>query len=386
MLYLDQAATSFPKPSPVLAAVEHWFRELGVSPGRGDSQRTTAVHTIVQQARAGIGALVGMPPERVAFTSGCTESINLFLRGFLRRGDRVLTTAFEHSSLVRPLLALQGERELQVDVLPPDLLLPEGLPAEGLPPEGRHGLAVAAVRSALAAKRPRLFAFTHASNVTGAAFDAAAFCAAARAQGCTTLLDASQTAGHLDLRVGADAVAASAHKALLAPPGLGFLAVRAEVPLEGQKQGGTGSSRALDVHPREWPTAFEAGTPNTPAICGLHAALRWRQTRPPGDLLQRALQRVEELQGLLLADPRFRVFAPPPGPRTPVLSFAHGRLDPGEIGALLDAADVHVRTGHHCAPWLHRHLGTETAGTVRVSPGPEVTAADIRSVWAVLAR
>ena len=370
MLYLDQAATSFPKPAPVLAAVEHWFRELGVSPGRGDSQRTAAVHTIVQQARAGIGALVGMPAERVAFTSGCTESINLFLRGFLRRGDRVLTTAFEHSSVVRPLLALQRERELRVDVLPPD----------------EHcGLAATAVRSALAAARPRLFAFTHASNVTGAVFDAAAFCGAAREQGCTTLLDASQTAGHLDLRVGADAVAASAHKALLAPPGLGFLAVRADVAVEGQKQGGTGSSRALDVHPREWPTAFEAGTPNTPAICGLHAALRWRETRPPGDL-QVALQRVEELQALLLADPRFRVFAPPPGPRTPVLSFAHEQFDPGEIGALLDAADVHVRTGHHCAPWLHRHLGTEAAGTVRVSPGPEVTAADIRSVWAVLAR
>src|ERR1043166_9132228 len=102
MLYLDQAATSFPKPAPVLAAVERWFRELGVSADRGDSGRTAAVRELVRQARGGLGELVGMPAERVAFTSGCTESINLFLRGFLRPGDRVLTTAFEHSSVVRP--------------------------------------------------------------------------------------------------------------------------------------------------------------------------------------------------------------------------------------------------------------------------------------------
>ena len=370
MLYLDQAATSFPKPPPVLAAVERWFREFGVSADRGDSRRTGEVRQLVAQARAGLGALAGQPAERVAFTSGCTESINLFLRGFLRPGDRVLTTAFEHSSLVRPLVQLQRERGLQLTVLPPD--------AHG-------GLSADAVRQALAAQHPRLFAFTHASNVTGAVFDAAAFCALARRHDCVTLLDASQTAGHFDLRVGADALAGSAHKALLAPPGLGFLIVRAEVAVTGQKQGGTGSSRALAEHPQQWPTAFEAGTPNTPAIFGLHAALRWLSEQQSGSLLQRAVQRVEELQAQLAADPRCRLLLPPPGARTPVLSFVRRDLDPAEIGAVLDAADIHVRTGHHCAPWLHAHLGTEAAGTVRVSPGPDVSAADIRSVSAALA-
>ena len=137
----------------------------------------------------------------------------------------------------------------------------------------------------------------------------------ARAHDCTTLLDVSQTAGHVDMAVGADAIAGSAHKALLAPPGLGFLAVRAGVPLLSQKQGGTGSSRALDEHPSEWPTAMEAGTPNTPAIYGLHAALRWLAAQPLGAPCLAALQRTQELQALLAAQPRIRLLVPPPGPQ-----------------------------------------------------------------------
>lgn len=370
MLYLDQAATSWPKPPPVLAAVEHWFRELGVSAERGSSRRCAAVAERVQAARAALGRLAGLPAERVAFTSGATESINLFLRGFLRPGDRVLTTAFEHSSVVRPLVALRGELPLELAVMPPD-------------PDG--GLSPATVVLHLESFRPRLLAFTHGSNVTGAVFDAAAFCGAARERGIATLVDASQTAGHLPLGVGADAIAASAHKALLAPPGLGFLAVRPDLPLRAQKQGGTGSSRALAEHPTAWPAAFEAGTPNTPAILGLDAALRWRAARPAGADFGEALARTGELAALLGADGRCRLLLPPPGPRLPVLSFVRSDLDPAEVGAILDAAGVHVRTGHHCAPWLHEHLGTAAAGTVRVSPGPEVTAADIRRVSAALA-
>jgi selenocysteine lyase/cysteine desulfurase len=370
MLYLDQAATSFPKPAPVLIAVERWFREFGVSADRGDSHRTTQVRQIVLETRKRLGSLFDLPGERVAFTSGCTESLNLFLRGFLRPGDHVLTTAFEHSSLVRPLLQLQRERDLTLTVLPPD--------AHG-------GLDAARVAEVIADCRPRLFAFTHASNVTGALFDAELFCKIARAHDCTTLLDASQTAGHFALNVGADAIVGSAHKALLAPPGLGFLAVRTGVPLATQKQGGTGSSRALDSHPSEWPTAFEAGTANTPAIFGLHAALGLLAKQPAGSLLKPALDRTLELAALLAGDARVRVFSPPLGARTPVLSFTCAGFDPAELGAMFDAADIHVRTGHHCAPWLHRHLGTEASGTVRISPGAEISAADIRSAAAVLA-
>lgn len=370
MLYLDQAATSFPKPAPVLAAVRRWFEELGVSADRGDSRRCSEVARDVHAARSGIGRLVGMPAERVAFTSGATESLNLFLRALLRPDDRVLTTAFEHSSVVRPLVALGRERGIRFEVLAPD-------------PDGR--LDPARVAAALEAFQPRLLVSTHASNVTGVVLDVAAFAELAHRAQCTMLLDASQTAGMLDLRVGADAIAASAHKALLAPPGLGFLAVREGLDLPAQKQGGTGSSTALAEHPTAWPLAFEAGTPNTPALLGLAAALRWAEANPAGPRLATALQRIDELLDQLGRDRRCRLLHPRSGPRIPVLSFVHDELDPAEIGAILDAAGMHVRSGFHCAPWLHRHLGTAAAGTVRISPGADISAADIRAVSAILA-
>ncbi len=289
------------------------------------------------------------------------------LRALLRPGDAVLTTAWEHSSVVRPLLALQHERDLRLAVLPPDAGL---------------GIGVDAVRAALAA-RPRLLVFSHASNVTGAVADAAAFCALARAQGTLTVLDASQTAGVLPLDVGADVLVGSAHKSLLGPPGLGFVAARPDLDLPPQKQGGTGSSRALAEHPTTWPAAFEAGTPNTPAILGLGEALRWLDGREPATDLGHGLDSIDELAELL-ASQGHRVLRPA-GPRLPVLSFVPAGLDPAEAGLLLDQAGIHVRTGFHCAPWLHAHLDTERGGTVRISPGPFVTAAEVRAAAAALA-
>jgi selenocysteine lyase/cysteine desulfurase len=369
MIYLDHAATSHPKPPAVLAAIRRWYEDLGVSAERGDGRRCREVRAGVDATRRRLGELAGVPPTRIAFTSGATEALNLALRALLRHGDTVLTTAFEHSSVVRPLRSLQRERSLRLEVLP---VTPTG------------GLSVDAAAAALAGCRPRVFVFTHASNVTGALFDAAALCELARRQGCTTLLDASQTAGLFDVAVGADLVAASAHKGLHGPPGLGFLAVRDGLELPGQKQGGTGSSHALDEHPTTWPHAFEAGTPNTPAILGLQAALHWLDTQGVATLREAALARTAELAAQLACKPQVRLLQPP-GERTPVLSFVHTQFDPAELGALLDAAGVHVRTGFHCAPWVHGALGTTAGGTVRMSPGPGLTADEIRSASAAVA-
>jgi cysteine desulfurase/selenocysteine lyase len=352
-LYLDHAATSFPKPASVLAAVQRWYEQLGVSGDRGDGSATTTVRREVLAVRTRLGTWLDVPRERVAFTSGATESLNLALRALLRPGDHVLTTAFEHSSVVRPLRHLQRERALRLDVLPPD--------ADG-------SLSPDAVRTALAA-RPRLFVCTHASNVTGACFDAAAFCELARGVGTTTLLDASQTAGLVDLRVGADLVVGSGHKGLHGPPGIGFLAVRADLDLAPQKQGGTGSSTALDEHPNTWPAAFEAGTPNTPAILGLGAALAWLDQQRPAALLARGLDLLAALATALAPVPGVRVLAPRRGARVPVLSVVRDGFDPAELGAMLASAGIQARSGHHCAPWLHDHLGTPH-GTLRFSPGP----------------
>jgi selenocysteine lyase/cysteine desulfurase len=367
MIYLDHAATSWPKPPGVPAAIQRWFDELGVSASRGDGARCEHVSAVVHDTRRRLANLCDVPPDRVAFTSGATESLNLLLRGMLGRGDSVLTTALEHSSVVRPLQQLRGELELSVDVLPVDRV--------GI-------LDVRAVERALEQGGYRAMVFTHASNVTGSAIDATRICTAARRAGCLTLVDASQTAGLLPLDVGADALAASAHKSLLGPPGLGFLAVRSSVELRPVKQGGTGSAAALELHPAQWPERMEAGTPNTPAIFGLHAALDWRDTRDP---LSHGLALLDFLRGRLAARPGARVLGPADGPRVPVLSFVLEDLDCAEAGVILAEAGIHVRTGFHCAPWIHRHLGTESSGTIRISPGPFNTEDDVLAVVDALA-
>jgi selenocysteine lyase/cysteine desulfurase len=369
MIYLDHAATSYPKPAAVLDAVQRWFRDIGVSEARGDSSRCRTAAQEVASARELLGDLVGLRGDRVAFCSGATEGLNLALRALLQPGDAVLTTAFEHSSVVRPLRVLERERSLRVHVLAPK-------------PGGSLSLDDAA--TALATGRPRLFVFTHASNVTGTCTEAAALCELARQYDCRTLLDASQTAGLVDLRVGADVVVGSGHKALHGPPGIGFVAVNG-LELPPQKQGGTGSSRALEEHPRAWPQAFEAGTPNTPGIFGLGAALRWVKEQEPARLLAHGLARVDELREGLKRKPGVRLLSPAAGPRVPILSFVHGGYDPAELGALFDSADIHVRTGFHCAPWLHAFLGTQKGGTVRLSPGPATTSEDVARVLAAFA-
>jgi len=365
-VYLDHAATSWPKPAAVLAAVQRWYADVGVSADRGDGARCQIARREVDDARRMVAGLVGTTSQRVVFHSGATESLNLVLRALLPPGAAVVTTAFEHSSVVRPLVALQRERSLRLHVVPP-------------PPAG--AAMVDAMRAAIVAARPAVVVFTHASNVTGVALDAAAICAVGKEHGALSVLDASQTAGLLDLRVGADFTIASAHKALHGPPGLGFLA-SAGRELPAQKQGGTGSSLALAEHPASWPQGFEAGTPNTPAIFGLAAALRG--LGDVGAALRTALTHVDRIVAELVTRPGYRVLHPRGGPRVPVLSFVHDGLDPAELGAILDSAGVHVRTGFHCAPWIHEHLGTAAAGTVRVGIGSSTTAADVAALLAAL--
>lgn len=366
MIYLDHAATSWPKSPAVLAAVQRWFTDVGVSESRGASAQCQIAAHEVAQARAAVAGLVGVPPDRVAFVSGATEGLNLVLRALLRPGANVLTTAFEHSSVARPLRALQDERRLAIHVL---------RPVNG-------GIDPADVEQALRRTRIDLFIFTHASNVTGACLDAALLCRMAREMGVPTVLDASQTAGLLDLRVGADVVVASCHKALGSPPGLGFVA--SALPLLPQKQGGTGHGRSLDRHPTHWPAAFEAGTPNTPAIFGLRAA---RHARTPADEerdLRRALACIDALADGLAGARGWRLLGAATPQRVPILSLVHEQLDPAEIGAVLADRGIHVRTGQHCAPWLHEHLRTGPAGTVRCSAGATTTDADIACTLAVL--
>jgi cysteine desulfurase/selenocysteine lyase len=369
-VYLDFAATSWPKPEAVLDAVDAWYREAGVSASRGDSARSQLVARAVHGTRERMARLCGVPTDRVAFTSGATDALHLALHGILRPGDRVVTTATEHSSVVRPLVELREPLGLDVRVVPCD--------ATGT-------VDPADIERAVRERPTRLVAMNHASNVTGAVQDADACARIAHGQGALLLLDASQTAGARPLTVGADLIAASAHKALLGPPGLGFLAAGEDVELTPIRFGGTGSSAALDRHPRAWPTAFEAGTPNTPAILGLGAALDWSASGARAALDEAAATAASALRAALAELEGVRVIPAPKATPLPIVSFVHEALDPAEIGVLLDEAGIVCRTGFHCAPWIHEALGTRAGGTVRLSAGPWVAEDAPRRVVAALA-
>lgn len=358
MIYLDHAATSYPKPPAVLEAVGRWFREIGVSADRGDGPATAECVATVQRCREGLARRTGHRPERVAFCSGATEGLNLALRALVGEGCRVGTTWFEHSSVVRPLRALGAVIRRAGDVRE----LCQEVAAGGLD----------------------VIVMTHASNVTGEVFDARSVAEVARRRGVPLVLDASQSAGYLPLDVGADVVVASAHKALHGPPGLGFVSVAQDLELAPQKHGGTGSSAALDRHPTEWPAAFEAGTPNTPALFGLDAALRWLDERGEATLLEQATTTLATLRGSLEGCPDVELTPAPDGSSVPVLSLRHARYDPVELGAILSSGGFHVRAGFHCAPWAHDALGMAAAGSVRVSTGPETRTEEIAALAAML--
>lgn len=375
MIYLDHAATSRPKPPAVVAAVQRWFDEVGVSAERGDGPATAVAAHEVRRVRTELARRTGTDADHVAFVSGATEGLNLALRAMLAPGDRVLTTVLEHASVVRPLLALADERQLAIERA-----------GDG----GAAGAATgtAATDGGALTERlltrlenddaPSLLVLSHASNVTGDVLDVAAVCAAARKVDCRTLVDASQTAGYLPLDVGADVLVASAHKAMHGPPGLGFVASRRD--LAPQKHGGTGSSTSLERHPTSWPQAFEAGTPNTPAIFGLAAALDWLRDNGDADLLARANACLDAIAHALERLDGVRVMRARDPVHTPVLSFVHERFDPLELGALLAGGGVHARAGFHCAPWIHACLGTDAGGTLRLSPGPDTSDADVATL------
>lgn len=355
--YLDHAATSWPKPLGVVEAVVHWHTDLGVSADRGDGDAVAETRRRVDEVRRELAELLNTTRDRVAFTSGATESLHLAFTALLRPGDRVVTTRTEHSSVARPLRARDDLDLHLVDCDPTGRVDPGDL--------------VAALRE----RETRLLVVNEASNVTGAIQELGPVLAAAKELGVITLVDACQSLGATDRRIphAPDLIAASAHKALLGPPGLGVLALGrdSELRIDPPKPGGSGSSRALDTHPDHWPAVVEAGTPNTPAILGLGAALDWRSRMAPDPKL--GLELVDRLADALEERiPGLRTIRPS-GPRTAILSLTIDGFDPAELGMLLAGRSLQARSGFHCAPWIHESLGTEAGGTLRLSPGPFVT-------------
>lgn len=375
MIYLDHAATSFPKPLEVWQAMERWFRDLGVDAARGTSRRHEQVALEVDECRQRLGRLCGVPARNVVFCSGATEALNLALKGILAPGARVWTTRLEHNAVVRPLIGLRERLGIEVRFFEPASCRVE--------PEQ--------IRDALEREPPPdLFVFSHASNVTGAVQDFTPVAGMLRQAGARILADCAQTAGRLDLRaLDVDAYAIPGHKGLHGPPGIGALCLAEALPVVALKEGGTGSSLATDRMPRELPQALEAGTPNTPGILGWLAGIRWTEARGIPRIHEHECNLVEGLRQALApleeAGKLRRIGAASREGFVAVLSLTFDELDPAEVALALEQNEIHVRAGFHCAPYVHAYIGSEEGGTARLSLGACNTAEEVARAAEVIA-
>ncbi|HOI94594.1 MAG TPA: cysteine desulfurase [Syntrophobacter fumaroxidans] len=363
-LYLDNAATSFPKPPSVYEAVRHALTEVGASPGRASHRHARLASSMVEAARGKVASFLGIgDADRVIFTKNATESINIVLKGWLKRGDRVLISAMEHNSVVRPLKRLS---EI-------------GVSTEIVPCSRSGAIDVDELRRRLES-RPRLMAMTHASNVNGALLPAEAVAKMCSEFGVPLLLDAAQTAGVQAIR--ADKwrlamLACSAHKGLLGPPGVGVLFIRSGLDVEPLLEGGTGSRSEDAIQPEICPDRYESGTPNLPGIAGLAAGIDHILSSGLETIRDHELGLAVRFEEQLRAIPGITVISPEVR-GTATVSFTMAGINPADAGHLLDEGyDIAVRTGLHCAPLAHRTFGTFPEGTVRVSPGYATTAADM---------
>jgi len=263
MIYLDNAATSFPKPECTVRAMADALRRCGANPGRAGHALSLAAGRIVEACREEIAAMLGEEDaSRVAFAQNTTDALNMAIHGVIRRGDHVVSTLIEHNSILRPLSELSRSGVITLTLVAPE--------ANGrVPPQ--------AIARAMT-PRTRLVAAAHMSNVLGVAQDAAGFGAVCRAAGALLLLDCAQTAGHLPLepiKWGCSMLALPGHKGLLGPHGTGALWVGREVTLAPLRQGGTGSASESMFQPRMMPDSLESGTMNLPGIAGMHAGMRY---------------------------------------------------------------------------------------------------------------
>jgi cysteine desulfurase family protein len=369
-IYLDNAATSWPKPESVYSAVESYMRENGAPSGRGVYREAIEVSRLVADARLRIADLINAgEPRRIIFTLNGTDSLNLAIHGLLRPGNHVITSVVEHNSVLRPLRHLEDRGEISVTRVP--------CGSEGI-------IDPDAVRAAL---RPstRLITLIHASNVTGALQPVFEVGRIAHEADVFFLVDAAQSLGHLPIDVQAmqcDLLAAPGHKGLLGPLGTGVLYVgpRAELALESCRQGGTGSKSDEDRQPLILPDRYEAGNLNIPGIVGVGAGVTWLQSHDVSTMQHQSSELTIQLINGLSSIEGVQVLGPKDShQRVGLVSMTLNGWAPQEVSMLLESEhSIQTRPGLHCAPLMHRALGTaDQGGALRLSIGPFNTSNDV---------
>lgn len=365
-MYLDNAATSYPKPETVYEAVDHAMRKVGASPGRGGYRQSLEASRILFNAREEISGLFSISDSsRIIFTHNATGALNLGLHGSLFAGDHVITTSMEHNSLLRPLYALQ-KKGIDLTIVS----------------SGSDG--VVSVEDISSALKPntRMIAVTHVSNVCGAVQPVREISELSKSAGILFLLDAAQSAGHLPVSVddlNIDLLAVPGHKGLMGPSGTGFLYVSPKISLMPVTQGGTGTNSTAKEQPLVFPDGFEAGTHNLPGISGLQAAIAFIREVGISVINNHEHSLLNQAELALKCIPGVTIYGPTnPLNRCSLLSFRAAGVDSALLAAELDHGfDIAVRAGLHCAPLAHQTLGTLPDGTLRISPGWFTTSEEI---------
>lgn len=357
IVYLDNAASSWPKPKGTLEAVQKAILEVGANPGRSGHRLSQEAARIIYEAREALAVLLGIDdPLRIVFTKNVTEALNIALYGLLRPGDHVITSSLEHNSVMRPLRDLEKKGV--------ELTVVKGSPRGEIDPDD--------VRKAIRANT-KLIALVHLSNVTGTLLPIKEIGTIARKHGVLFLVDAAQSVGtvRIDLKeLPVDLFAFTGHKALFGPQGTGGIYIREGVEgiLEPLMRGGTGSRSQEEEQPLFLPDKYESGTPNTPGIAGLGAGVRFllkegmdKVEAKKRQLTKTFIEGLRELKGI-------RFFGTLDGSQVGIVSLKVEGMEPSELSQVLDERyGILVRAGLHCAPSAHKTIGTFPEGTVRFS-------------------
>ncbi|MDD8015243.1 MAG: aminotransferase class V-fold PLP-dependent enzyme [Acidobacteriota bacterium] len=370
LIFLDNGATSFPKPEEVYAFMDYFFRKFGVNPGRSGYDLCLEAGEIVETTRRMLTRLFnGRDPSRLCFSSNSTDALNLIIFGMLKAGEHAVTTTLEHNSVLRPLYHLSQDGGVEVDYVPFD---------------GRGFVDPDDIRRKF---RPntRLVIVNHASNVIGTVQPIREIGRLCREAGIPFAIDASQSAGKIPVDIEdsfVDVVAFTGHKALLGPTGIGGLYVREDVDIRHTRAGGTGVRSAVRRHLDEYPYRLEYGTPNVLGIAGIHAGVKWLERRGVRALHEQEMRLTEMLRDGLAAVPGVTLYCQNDlEGHISVLLFNVDGVEAMDVGTILDVDyGIACRTGLHCAPLVHEQLGTDKIhGAVRFGIGPFNTEEDIRA-------
>lgn len=369
-IYLDHAATSYPKPEKVLLSVQSYLQNIGASAGRGAYQEAFEAKNILDQTRSEIASLFNISnPQRIIFTFNATDALNLGLKGILNSGDHVITSSIEHNSISRPLLHLQKKLGTSFTKTSTNL-------------DGE--IDWSQFQSAISSKT-KLIAFIHGSNVSGTLTPIAEIGEYARKHRIPFLVDASQTAGSYPIDVEAmkiDLLAFPGHKGLLGPLGTGALWVREGIELKTLREGGTGSFSEEDQQPLNWPDIHESGSHNLVGIAGLQASVQYLKEKGiekirkhKENLMRQFLEGIHPLK-------KTRIIAPSKVEKNAgVISLQFEGLNPNQVATGLDEEfRIQVRPGLHCSPWAHQSFQTYPEGTVRFSFGESNSEKEIEAV------